>query len=352
MEPQVSVVMPAYNAAKTVEAAAGSILGQTYADLELIVVDDGSTDGTWRAVTALAARDARVRPVRLAQNGGASAARNAGLDLCRGTYLFFMDADDTLAPDAFARALSLPAADVTVFGVVDAYLDASGRTYREAAHCPRDARLEGETTVRRELIELEAQTLLGYTPNKLYRLSVVRESGARFEDRLLTEDIFFNLDQCSLWRTMNLLSYPALRYCHRTDGGSVTSRFVPDFFDQQRARVARLLALYDGWGMTDARVLGVLGAAYARYLLSGLERALDARAHMDAAARRDFLRAALAGGPGRRVLPLAAPQGLAARAVCRVLQGGSPAACYALARAARFARTRLPALFTRLRQSR
>ena len=99
---------------------------------------------------------------------------------------------------------------------------------------------------------------------------------------------------------MNLLSYPALRYCHRTDGGSVTSRFVPDFFDQQCARVARLLSLYDGWGMTDARVLGVLGAAYARYLLSGLERTLDPRAHMDAAARRDFLRAALAGvEPGR-----------------------------------------------------
>ena len=125
-----------------------------------------------------------------------------------------------------------------------------------------------------------------------------------------------------------------------------------DFFDQQCARVARLLSLYDGWGMTDARVLGVLGAAYARYLLSGLERTLDPRAHMDAAARRDFLRAALAGDPGRRVLPLAAPQGRAARLTCRVLQGGSPAACYALARAARFARTRLPALFTRLRQSR
>ena len=78
---------------------------------------------------------------------------------------------------------------------------------------------------------------------------------------------------------MNLLSYPALRYCHRTDGGSVTSRFVPDFFDQQRARVARLLALYDGWGMTDARVLGVLGAAYARYLLSGWSaRSMRARA--------------------------------------------------------------------------
>ena len=75
--PLVSVVMPAYNAAGTVEAAAGSILGQTARDLELIVVDDGSTDGTWQAVTALAARDTRVRPVRLASRGQAVLGRQA-----------------------------------------------------------------------------------------------------------------------------------------------------------------------------------------------------------------------------------------------------------------------------------
>lgn len=89
--PRVSVVMPAYNSARTVEQAIGSVLEQTMGDLELIVVDDGSTDAT--AATVAGFEDARVRLVSR-ENGGTSAARNTGITEARGDWVAFLDADD------------------------------------------------------------------------------------------------------------------------------------------------------------------------------------------------------------------------------------------------------------------
>jgi glycosyltransferase involved in cell wall biosynthesis len=103
-DPLVSAVVPAYNAARTLRAAVESILRQTVRDIEVIVVDDGSEDDT--AHVARATGDARVRLVTQA-NGGASAARNAGIRRARGRYVAFLDADDLWLPDKLARQLAL-----------------------------------------------------------------------------------------------------------------------------------------------------------------------------------------------------------------------------------------------------
>lgn len=90
--PSVSVIIPSYNRARTLERAVNSILFQSYSDLEVIVVDDGSTDDTERLVRAIA--DPRVRYLRLGGNSGACRARNAGLKMARGAYIAFQDSDD------------------------------------------------------------------------------------------------------------------------------------------------------------------------------------------------------------------------------------------------------------------
>jgi glycosyltransferase involved in cell wall biosynthesis len=103
-EPLVSAVVPAYNAARTLRAAVESILLQTVGDIEVIVVDDGSEDDTAEVARAIA--DPRVRLVSQA-NGGASAARNAGIRSARGQYVAFLDADDLWLPHKLARQLAL-----------------------------------------------------------------------------------------------------------------------------------------------------------------------------------------------------------------------------------------------------
>src|SRR5690348_14044450 len=92
--PSVSVVMPTYNAAPYVGAAIESVLGQTFPDLEIVIVDDASTDGTAQVVSGLAERDARVVFERSPANRGAAATRNRALSIARGRFLAFLDGDD------------------------------------------------------------------------------------------------------------------------------------------------------------------------------------------------------------------------------------------------------------------
>jgi glycosyltransferase involved in cell wall biosynthesis len=93
--PVFSVVVPVYNRAHLIERAVRSVLNQTYSDFEIIVVDDGSTDDSAGAAEHLG--DSRIHVVRR-ENGGASAARNTGMDAARGRYVAFLDSDDTFLP--------------------------------------------------------------------------------------------------------------------------------------------------------------------------------------------------------------------------------------------------------------
>lgn len=108
--PDVSVIVPVYNAAEYLDGCISSILASTYADFELILVDDGSTDASGDVCDAYADMDSRVRVVHTV-NMGVSAARNTGIDAARGAFLTFVDADDIVAPEMIGRLRSTINAD-------------------------------------------------------------------------------------------------------------------------------------------------------------------------------------------------------------------------------------------------
>jgi len=113
---RVSVVMPVYNAASTLCQSMESVLGQSHRELELLVVDDGSTDGSWALIEALARRDSRVVAIRQA-NAGVAAARNAGIDAASGDCMAFLDSDDWWHP----RKLEIQLAGMRAAGALASY---------------------------------------------------------------------------------------------------------------------------------------------------------------------------------------------------------------------------------------
>lgn len=117
MTPEVSVIMPAYNAERFIGTALRSLQAQSGPDLEIVVVDDGSSDDTLGLVHAAAAADARI-VVIAGGHGGVSAARNTGLAAARGGFLTFLDSDDLCPPGKIARQLAKLHADARHDAVV------------------------------------------------------------------------------------------------------------------------------------------------------------------------------------------------------------------------------------------
>ena len=112
----ISIIIPVYNAAKYLERSLGSVLKQSYRNLEIITVDDGSTDDSLELLNSFAASDSRVKVIHK-ENGGSSSARNAGLKIATGEYIGFIDADDYIEYDMYENLARLldedPKADVS-----------------------------------------------------------------------------------------------------------------------------------------------------------------------------------------------------------------------------------------------
>ena len=112
----VSVIMPVYNGMATLERAMWSVQAQSFADWELLVVDDCSTDRSWEAVATWAAADPRIRPLHSAENRGPGAARNLGLRSARGQFIAYLDCDDEYDPQYLEHVARLrDKGDVLVF---------------------------------------------------------------------------------------------------------------------------------------------------------------------------------------------------------------------------------------------
>jgi teichuronic acid biosynthesis glycosyltransferase TuaG len=129
-EPVVSVVMPAYNAEQTLAESVRSVVSQTYADWELIIVDDCSTDGTPGIIAEFAGGDPRIRAYRNGCNRGVAFSRNRGISLSRGGWIAFLDSDDLMTNDKLEKQMAFTRAhNAGISYVATAFMDIDGKRY-------------------------------------------------------------------------------------------------------------------------------------------------------------------------------------------------------------------------------
>ena len=179
MDPRLSVIVAAWNAEATIADALASVLEETEVALECIVVDDGSTDGTAGILEAIASRDPRVRLLRSPDNRGVSAARNLALDVAKGTWLAFLDADDRLLPGGL-RAMVEAGDTRDALAVVGQRISTDGeRTWIPVLYDWPDIREAGRKSIVRN------PDLLYYAGpvGKLFHRTCA--AGLRFEGRVL-----------------------------------------------------------------------------------------------------------------------------------------------------------------------
>lgn len=189
--PQVSIVMPVYNSARYLREAIDSLLAQTYKNLEIICVNDGSRDDSLAILESYAARDTRIVVVDK-KNEGAGAARNAGLGCVTGVYTCFMDSDDFLertAVEQLVEAAEKHKVDAVIFKI-DQYDDKTG-TYSPNTWAISEEHIPARAVFRAAEIDNFYKHLVGFTVNKLYRSSFLLELELRFPAIGAHEDMPF-----------------------------------------------------------------------------------------------------------------------------------------------------------------
>ena len=210
MEPTVSIIVPVYNAENTIPRCIESILNQEYSDFELLLVNDGSTDGSGAVCDAYAARDARVRVIHK-ENTGVSDTRNTALDQARGTYLQFLDSDDWITPDAtssLVRAAESAQCDL----VVSDFYRVVGERVSQKGDIDDDGVMTREEYAA-HMMENPADFYYGVLWNKLYRRSIVEAHHLRMDPEISwCEDFMFNLEYIRYAETFRALQVPIYYY--------------------------------------------------------------------------------------------------------------------------------------------
>lgn len=252
MEILFSIILPVYNVRDYLERSVQSVLGQSGGDYEVILVDDGSTDGSGALCDAWAERDARIRTLHQ-PNSGLAAARNAGMAAARGKYVLMFDADDYVEPDTLdvlRAAVRETSADIVRFDLVR---HIGKRLEEHRTQMP--AGLYDAAAVKERL--LDAALLRGYwlsACTHAYRLDFLRENDLRFvsEREVLSEDYLFNISALLCAQSVYLTN--RVLYHYESRPGSLTTSMKPRVMERYTALYERQKAFFEENGASEALI--------------------------------------------------------------------------------------------------
>jgi len=228
--PKLSVIIPAYNAEDCLPRSAGSVLQSTFPDLELIIVDDGSKDGTARLCRTITEADSRVKYI-YQDNSGVSAARNRGIMEAQGEYIAFVDADDIIECTAYGDLFEMMEAencDCAGWGYYEEYPDGA----RIAKDAPMATGVYSGEEVQKHIVlpllqdRLSSDLLLGTVWRYIFRADIVKNikfSGAYLEDEVFLIEYFSHEGRIAV------LDKPLYGYLQNPQ--SVTKRYLATFCD-------------------------------------------------------------------------------------------------------------------------
>lgn len=266
----ISVIIPVYNAERYLRRCAGSVLGSSYPDFELLLVDDGSTDGSLGICGDLARRDRRVRVFRQ-EHRGVSAARNRGLELCQGEWVVFVDADDFISPRFFAAIAEQSAKepDIMLFEYTsrDREFRASGGPAELARGREALLDLAGRNLTLRQL---RRGGRIGFRSacGKAFRKARIDQYGLRFPTELFYgEDLIFCMEY--LLRAESYLYLPETAYFYDLHGDSSSRRFRLALLENHGRLLERLRRVLE-----EGNALPRLGREFDFYVLGLLTTAL------------------------------------------------------------------------------
>ena len=188
----ISVIIPVYNSEKTIVRCVNSVCAQTYENIEVILVDDGSKDKSAELCDTLAQKDNRITVIHK-KNGGVSTARNSGIEFAKGQYILFVDSDDMIPNDYCECVIGAQkkwGENAFIWTGVDIISDNGAVPAKSIKY----STAEYDAIRRSDVLKLSAKSLLNSPCNKLYHTNIVINNHLRMNERIsIAEDLLFNL---------------------------------------------------------------------------------------------------------------------------------------------------------------
>ncbi|HJB38852.1 MAG TPA: glycosyltransferase [Candidatus Ruthenibacterium avium] len=265
MLPLVSVIIPVYNAAADLARCIESVRRQSYENLEILLVNDGSRDTSGEICRMYARVDERIRVIDK-QNEGVSAARNDAIRAAKGKYLQFADSDDYMAQDAVYRMVQKAEHDDCDL-VIAAYCRVRGEHQRTYAFLPETS-VMSKNEFARHLMEEPASFYYGVLWNKLYRADIIRRHDIRCNtDLSWSEDFLFNLEYIRYAERFAALEYPVYYYINNEKSITHTQMDVVNVIKTKATLFQYYKELYEHLGLYEKYKPQIY-----RYLISVAER--------------------------------------------------------------------------------
>lgn len=238
MEPLISVIVPVYNVEKYLVKCIDTIINQTYKNLEILLIDDGSTDNSLKICMSYAEKDSRIRVLKK-ENGGQGSARNVGLDICKGEYISFIDSDDWIEIDmmeSMYEAINKNNAQLSVCGL----LSYNGLKFSGTNYFPQGKLLDNHELMKEYVSKYISNSTINTGPcNKLYHRSLF--DTIRFPNKRAKEDAYI-MHQL-LGKVTLAIHIGECKYIYRIRSDSTErSAFTPDKLTAKECN--KLLQIY------------------------------------------------------------------------------------------------------------
>lgn len=265
MRVKVSVVVTVYNTEQYLHRCLDSIANQSLREIEVVVVNDGSPDGSAAILAEAAARDARIRAVET-PNGGVSKARNLGMDLAAGEFVIFIDSDDYIHPDMLEKLYESAVehnADMAVCNASRVYADGRISAPIIDFHGNKLITPRADHCGYIRKIFSQEESLAGGSWNKLFRLGRLRESGVRYLDRadIYAEDAVFLYQVLPHMRTISVVDQPM--YFYYQHEASVSHNYKEAFAARCERLITVTVQYYRSLGLYDAVKEGIYVKSFA-----------------------------------------------------------------------------------------
>lgn len=234
----ISVIIPVYNVEKYLKRTIRSVINQSHINIEIILVDDKSTDSSLKICSEYEKLDSRISVLKQEKNQGPTIARNRAISLAKGKYIYFMDSDDYIEKDMLENLYNIADKENLDLVICGYYFETSKLVNNKEeilSNFPinyKSKKYNSQKEFKRDLVKLWDASMLYNIWNKLYRTDIIQNNNIRFKDIMISEDIEFNkeyIDFC------NKIYIDELCYYHyiREREGSITTKYKENLFEMR-----------------------------------------------------------------------------------------------------------------------